>query len=64
MVLLRKFGPLVLVTISLQVVWIVGHVYVPSSLMAALGSFTVAISYLLSWLVLKNRMLIVKVGNQ
>ncbi|GAV04672.1 hypothetical protein RvY_14922 [Ramazzottius varieornatus] len=58
--LLHKFWPIVIVTISLQVAWIVGHVYAPSSLMTALGSGTVAISYVLSWLVLKNRMLVIK----
>ncbi|GAV06730.1 hypothetical protein RvY_16670 [Ramazzottius varieornatus] len=59
-ILLRKFAPMCTAILALQVTWVVGHVYAPSSIIAALGSSAVAFAYILSWLLLKNQMLIVK----
>ena len=60
-ILLQKCGAMCVAVLSLQLVWVVGHVYAPSSIISALGSSAVAFSYILSWLILKHPMLIVKV---
>ncbi|XP_055346614.1 uncharacterized protein LOC129594080 [Paramacrobiotus metropolitanus] len=58
--ILRKYFPMSISMLLMQIGWVVGMVYAPTSIVAALCSGAVAFSYVLSWLVLKNKMLLVK----
>ncbi|GAV03686.1 hypothetical protein RvY_14076 [Ramazzottius varieornatus] len=59
-IILWKFFPMSITMLLMQIGWIVGLVHAPASIVTALCAGTIAFSYLLSWLVLKNKMLLIK----
>ncbi|OQV21754.1 hypothetical protein BV898_04331 [Hypsibius exemplaris] len=59
-IFLNKFFPMSITMLLMQIGWVVGLVHAPASIVTALCSATIAFSYLISWLVLKNKMLLIK----